>query len=54
MREYDVTPKQQGSECKHQARCEYYKYGIWCNICKYYEEYEEYEEYYEEDEEIEY
>ena len=33
MREYDVTPQEQGSECVYQARCHFYKYGIWCNEC---------------------
>lgn len=33
MREYDVTPQEQGSECIYQAKCQLYKYGIWCNDC---------------------
>lgn len=33
IREYDVTPQQQGSECIYQVTCEYYKYGIYCNEC---------------------
>lgn len=38
MREYDVTPAQQGSNCIHQWGCVYYKYGIYCNECRYNEE----------------
>ena len=33
MREYDVTPQEQGSDCIYQAVCRFYKYGIWCNEC---------------------
>ena len=33
MREYDVTPQEQGSECVYQAHCQFYLYGIWCNDC---------------------
>lgn len=33
IREYDVTPREQGSECIYQNSCEFYKFGIWCNIC---------------------
>lgn len=33
MREYDVTPQEQGSECVYQAECKFYMYGIWCNEC---------------------
>ena len=33
MREYDVTPQEQGSECVYQADCQFYMYGIWCNEC---------------------
>lgn len=35
MREYDVTPEEQGSACIYQGECTFYKYGIWCNICKF-------------------
>lgn len=35
MREYDVTPEEQGSECIYQGECTFYKHGIWCNICKF-------------------
>lgn len=45
MREYDVTPQDQGTECKYQGKCQFYKYGIWCNECNQYEEYEEYYDY---------
>ena len=38
MREYDVTPQQQGSECIYQGECNYYKFGIWCNNCNQYTE----------------
>lgn len=33
MREYDVTPQDQGSDCVYQSHCQFYKYGIWCNEC---------------------
>ena len=33
MREYDVTPQEQGTECIYQAHCLFYRYGIWCNDC---------------------
>lgn len=38
MREYDVTPQEQGSECIYQCHCQFYKYGIWCNICNQYKD----------------
>lgn len=41
MREFDVTPQEQGTECIYQANCSYYKYGIWCNICNQYTEYDD-------------
>lgn len=44
MREYDVTPKEQGSDCIYQRTCQYYKYGIWCNICTFRYSYEELED----------
>lgn len=37
MREYDVTPEQQGTDCRYQSECQYYQYGIWCNCCNQYE-----------------
>lgn len=37
MREYDVTPSDQGSDCRYESQCEYFKYGIWCNNCTQYE-----------------
>ena len=37
MREYDVTPEQQGTDCRYQSECKYYQYGIWCNCCNQYE-----------------
>lgn len=37
MREYDVTPEQQGTDCRYQSVCKYYQYGIWCNCCNQYE-----------------
>ena len=43
MREYDVTPQEQGSECIYQNGCEFYKFGIWCNVCTQYTEYEDIE-----------
>lgn len=43
MREYDVTPQEQGTECIFQNNCEYYKYGIWCNNCNQYTEIEDIE-----------
>lgn len=33
MREFDVTPQNQSSDCIYQANCQYYKYGIYCNEC---------------------
>ena len=33
IREFDVTPQDQGSECIYQAKCRFYEYGIWCNVC---------------------
>ena len=33
IREYDVTPQEQGSECIYQRNCEFYKFGIYCNEC---------------------
>lgn len=42
MREYDVTPQEQGSECIHQAQCQYYKFGIYCNECTQYDDFENY------------
>lgn len=41
MVEYDVTPREQGSECVYQANCQYYKYHIYCNECRYYTEFED-------------
>lgn len=41
MREYDVTPQEQGTECKYQNTCKFYLYGIYCNECNQYEEWEE-------------
>lgn len=38
MREYDVTPHDQGSNCIYQNKCEFYKYGIYCNNCTQYED----------------
>lgn len=49
MREYDVTPQEQGSDCIYQNNCQFYKYGIWCNICRCYESYDELEDYNEDD-----
>lgn len=37
MREYDVTPREQGSDCIYQNNCLFYKYGIYCNVCSKYE-----------------
>lgn len=37
MREYDVTPIQQGTDCRYQSTCQFYQYGIWCNNCNQYE-----------------
>ena len=45
MREYDVTPREQGSECIYQHNCQYYKYGIWCNVCNQRVDYDEIETY---------
>lgn len=33
LREYDVTPQEQGYECIYQRTCKFYLYGIWCNEC---------------------
>ena len=33
IREYDVTPQEQGSKCVYQRTCRFYLYGIWCNVC---------------------
>ena len=41
MREYDVTPEEQGSECVYANNCQFYRYGIYCNNCNQYEEYED-------------
>lgn len=41
MREYDVTPKEQGSDCIYQNNCQFYKYGIWCNVCTQRRDYKE-------------
>lgn len=49
MIEYDVTPKEQGSDCIHQHNCQFYKYGIWCNICKCYYSYDELEDDFDDD-----
>lgn len=38
MREYDVTPQEQGSNCIYQSNCQFYKYGIYCNHCNQYED----------------
>lgn len=38
MREYDVTPQEQGSNCIYQNNCQFYKYGIYCNMCTKYED----------------
>lgn len=38
MREYDVTPQEQGSNCIYQNNCQFYLYGIYCNNCKHYED----------------
>lgn len=43
MREYDVTPREQGSNCIYQRDCQFYKFGIYCNHCNEYEGYEEIE-----------
>lgn len=43
IREYDVTPREQGSECKYQRDCEFYKFGIWCNKCTQYLEFDDLE-----------
>jgi len=40
MREFDVTPQEQGTECIYQSKCEFYKYGIWCNTCTQYTEFD--------------
>lgn len=37
MREYDVTPQEQGSDCIYRCKCNYYLYGIYCNDCTKYE-----------------
>lgn len=43
MREYDVTPQEQGTECIFQFDCQFYKYGIWCNICNQYKDWDDLE-----------
>lgn len=37
MREYDVTPREQGTDCIYCNNCQFYKYGIYCNECSKYE-----------------
>lgn len=51
MREYDVTPVQQGSNCIYVRDCCFYKYGIYCNECIFYYDMDDVVV---EDEEIEY
>lgn len=41
MREYDVTPIEQGSDCIYRNKCQFYQYGIWCNCCVYYESFDD-------------
>lgn len=41
MREYDVTPQEQGSECIYAQKCKFYQFGIYCNECIEYTDWEE-------------
>lgn len=52
MREYDVTPQQQGSECIYQAKCQFYLYGIWCIECTQRVDFDEVDEYWDDCEDV--
>lgn len=38
MIEYDVTPREQGSNCFWRDNCLFYKYQIYCNECTQFED----------------
>lgn len=38
MIEFLVTPQEQKTECIYQNKCEFYKWDIWCNCCRCYDD----------------